>query len=410
MKTKRLIKQLATLTLLFSIHITAFGQAQWALDSIISTGVNSSGIAITPDNSKIIVTNKTSPGTIKVISTSTYAITSISYPADAYPNGVAVTPDGSTAVVNTMHQTIYIDLLTNSVSGNFAAPCVGTTLYGIDVNSTNAIYPDLSSGCTQQVLRSINAAPPSSSSTSILITTAGQLSGIALKGNSAIVTANNAPPVNVNLTTTGVQTISGMTGSYGLAVLNNSNEALIFDGDSLDRVSLISNTVIKKITDLSFNTSFQNIAITADDKYAFVIGAFEKKVIDLSSNTVIQTFTSGQTNVAAMSDGSKFFVTDSYNGEVRVYKKISTTGIHDFKKDSFYVKVYPNPTSDKITIGSSQKISVLEIFNVLGEKVYYSTTQPLNNATIDLSSHPKGIYIAKIYCGEQIHTEKIVVQ
>src|ERR1035437_6240518 len=116
---KKLLTILTTLTLFLSMHSDAVAQVQWALDTVISTGSNSSGIAITPDNSKIIVTNNTSPGTIKVISTSSYAISNISYPADSYPNGVSIAPDGLTAVVNTMHQTVYINLLTNSVSGYF---------------------------------------------------------------------------------------------------------------------------------------------------------------------------------------------------------------------------------------------------------------------------------------------------
>lgn len=410
MKTKKLLAQLTTLMLLFLMHITASAQEQWALDTVITTGAYTSGIAITPDNSKVIVTNNTTPGMIKVISTSDYSISSISYPADGYPNGVAVTPDGLTAVVNTMHQTIYIDLSTNSIKGNFVAPCAGTTLYGIAVNGNNVVYPDLSSGCTQQGLRSINATPSGSSSSFIQINTSGVLFGIAITGSSAIVTAWNAAPVHVNLTTSGVQNITGMTGSYGLAILHNGNEALIFDGDSLDRVSLTSNKVTKTIAYLSYNTNFQNIAITADDKYAFVVGAFEKLIVSLANDSVIQTFSAGGNNVVTTSDGSRFFVTDSYNGTVRVYKKISTTGMDDLKKGIFNVTVYPVPSSGKITINSSEKISAIEIYNMTGEKIFHSSTQQLFNATVDLSSHPKGIYFVKIYNSEKNYTKKIVIQ
>lgn len=97
-------------------------------------------------------------------------------------------------------------------------------------------------------------------------------------GNNAIVTGSSTlGPTNVNLSNSAVQNISGMSQSYGVADLHNTNDALVFDGDSIVRVSLSSNTIIKKITDLTYNTSFQNIAITADDKYAFVIGAFDKR-------------------------------------------------------------------------------------------------------------------------------------
>ena len=302
-----------------SFTTTAAAQSQWEFEKDISTGANSSGIAITPDNSKIIVTNNTSPGTIKVISTSNYAIANISYPADGYPNGVTVTPDGLTAIVNTMHQTIYINLSTNSVIGNFAAPCVATTLYGISVNASSAYYPDLSSGCTQQGLRFIQTTPPTTSSSFIQIPTTGQLFGIALTGNSAIVTAWYAAPVNVNLSSSAVQKISGMTSSFGVAILHSGNEALI-EGDSLNRVSLTANKVTSHISDI-YSTTIQSIAITADDKYAFVVGSFKTIVVSLSDNAVIQTFSTGGTSVATTSDGSKFFITNSYNGTVSVYKK-----------------------------------------------------------------------------------------
>ena len=160
--------------------------------------------------------------------------------------------------------------------------------------------------------------------------TTGELYGIAItpNGSSAIVTTfTSDAPKKVNLSTSGVQNITGMSGSYGVAIFDSGNEALIFDGDSLDRVSIINNSVTKKIAYLSYNTSFQNIAITADDKYAFVVGAFEKLIVSLANDSVVQTFVSGGVNVAVAPDGSKFFVTDSYNGTVRAYKRLNTSGV-----------------------------------------------------------------------------------
>jgi hypothetical protein len=122
---------LSTLTLLCMVDTTASAQAQWALDTVISTGAYSSGIAITSDGSKLVVTNNTNPGMVKVISTSNYAISNIDISSIGnYPNGVTVTPDGSTALVATTNKIAFINLSTNSIKGNFAAPCVGTTLYG----------------------------------------------------------------------------------------------------------------------------------------------------------------------------------------------------------------------------------------------------------------------------------------
>jgi hypothetical protein len=363
------------------VNITASAQVQWALDTVISTGAYSSGIAITPDGSKLVVTNNTNPGAVKVISTSNYAVSNIDISSiENYPNGVTITPNGSTALVNTLHKTVFIDLSNNSIKGNFAAPCVGTTLYGIAVtpNGNTAIFPDLSSGCTQGGLRSINATSPSGSSF-IQVNTSGVLYGIAITPDSAsaiVTTFTSDFPKKVNLSTFGVQNITGFKGSYGVATLHHSSEALI-EGDSLKRVSLTSNTATQIISDI-YSTALQGIAITADDKYAFVVGSFEKVVVDLASNTVIQTFTAGGTSVATMSDGSRFFVTDSYNGTVRVYKKISSTGIDDFNVDGeipaafTLLQNYPNPFNPSTTIryGLPDRSAVrIVITNTLGQEV-----------------------------------------
>ena len=410
--------------LLCVTHITVFAQMQWTLDTTITTGTNTSGIAVTPDGSKIVIANRTNPGKVKVISTSDYSIISIDVSSiENMPDGVAITPDGTRALVNTLHKTIFIDLSNNTICSSYDAPCVGTTLYGIAINGSTAVFPDLSSGCTQQGLRTINTACSSSSSNLILNNSAGQLYGIAIgnDGVSAIVTGfSTGGPTNVNLSNSAVQNISGMSQSYGVAALHNTNDALVFDGDSIVRVSLSSNTIIKKITDLTYNTSFQNIAITTDDKYAFVIGAFDKKIIDLNSNTVIQTFTSGQTNVATLPDGSRFFVTDYYNGTVRVYKLSTTTGINEIEKDNLKIIAYPNPNTGKFTIENKGE---LNIYNLLGEKIF-SQKLSLPKTEIDFSSQPKGIYFVKLVInpsaagnqnsnegiGEKIYTGKIVIE
>gem|GEM_PF-6434983 len=92
---KTLFCQLMTLVLLCIMNITASAQVQWALDTVLTTGANTSGIAITPDNSKIVITNSTNPGKVKIISTATYSIASIDVSSiENMPNAVAITPDG----------------------------------------------------------------------------------------------------------------------------------------------------------------------------------------------------------------------------------------------------------------------------------------------------------------------------
>jgi len=399
---------------------------QWGLDTVISTGANSSGIAITSDGSKLVVTNNTNPGKVKIVSTSTYAISSIDISSiENYPNGVTIAPNDSTAIVNTTHKTIFIDIYNESIKGSFTAPCAGTTLYGIAVtpNGQSAVFPDLSSGCTQQGLRSIDATGLTSGSSFIQVNTSGVLYGIAItpNGTSAIVTTFTLDsPKKVNLITSGVQNITGITGSYGVAILHSGNEALVFDGDSLDRVSLISNSVTKKISYLSFNTSFQNIAITSDDKYAFVVGSFEKLIISLANDSVIQTFSSGGTNVATTPDGSRFFVTDSYNGTVRVYKKLNPTEVQD-DHNSVPLAIamqqnYPNPFNSSTNISFTLPLKtfvLLKVFNILGEEVATLVNEELPPGIHlhqwNAGAMPSGVYLYRLQAGSFTETKKLIL-
>ena len=61
------------------------------------------------------------------------------------------------------------------------------------------------------------------------------------------------------------------------------------------------------------------------------------------------------------------------------------------------------------TISSSEKISAIEIYNTLGEKVFQSNIQsPTSN--INLSDKPKGIYFLKLQSGTQIYTQKVIIE
>lgn len=61
--------------------------------------------------------------------------------------------------------------------------------------------------------------------------------------------------------------------------------------------------------------------------------------------------------------------------------------------------IYPNPNGGKFTIQSSaagNQPSVIEIYNVLGEKVFSKFTTDNSQFTIDLSSRPAGMYLYRV--------------
>lgn len=74
------------------------------------------------------------------------------------------------------------------------------------------------------------------------------------------------------------------------------------------------------------------------------------------------------------------------------------------------IKVYPNPTLGKLIIDNGKlKIEKVEVFNLLGEKVYQSTIEQFSNLTIDLSAQPDGVYFCSITKEDaSIETKRIV--
>ena len=101
--------------------------------------------------------------------------------------------------------------------------------------------------------------------------------------------------------------------------------------------------------------------------------------------------------------GNSATITGLNNGSTYHFSTLST--------DSKII-IYPNPTNGKIqVIGNQISVIGIEIYNMLGEKIYekLKLNQPTSNE-IDLSFSPKGIYFVKIIEGEEIYNKKIVVQ
>ncbi|HTA82558.1 MAG TPA: T9SS type A sorting domain-containing protein [Bacteroidia bacterium] len=81
--------------------------------------------------------------------------------------------------------------------------------------------------------------------------------------------------------------------------------------------------------------------------------------------------------------------------------------------DKYSVNIYPNPSKGITTIQLSgvNCQSSIEIYNMLGEKIYTSKLNP-TNTQINLSNNPNGIYLYRLLTetGGLISTGKIVIQ
>lgn len=71
------------------------------------------------------------------------------------------------------------------------------------------------------------------------------------------------------------------------------------------------------------------------------------------------------------------------------------TGILDGTTNASF-SVYPNPSNGTFTIMAASAINTIEIYNVLGERVYAEATATVNNKQVNLSGQPSGIYLVNV--------------
>jgi len=97
-------------------------------------------------------------------------------------------------------------------------------------------------------------------------------------------------------------------------------------------------------------------------------------------------------------DAGAYFSENCYSG---ISTLINTTEI----------KTYPNPTTGKLAVSlSNANISTIEIFNLIGEKIYAQNVNQEKSIEIDISNTSGGIYFLKVSDGVKVYTSKIVLQ
>jgi hypothetical protein len=86
-----------------------------------------------------------------------------------------------------------------------------------------------------------------------------------------------------------------------------------------------------------------------------------------------------------------------------IFQNLSNTV---FEKDNT-VRVYPNPTSSKITIHSDFAIESIQLYDVQG-RIIETRLLNANQFVIDISEKPKGIYFLKIQTEKGSKVEKLI--
>jgi uncharacterized repeat protein (TIGR01451 family) len=159
-------------------------------------------------------------------------------------------------------------------------------------------------------------------------------------------------------------------------VLRRTNNALSWQFDGIDLPPSIENDPI---------TGHGYIVFQVKPTPGFAIG-------DIIPNTAEIYF-----------DFNPAIVTNTWTSEF-----VPFLGINIFENDTF--EYYPNPTSDIVTFNlknTSATIDSIEVMDVLGKRLLTKTNN-YSNASIDLSSLSKGMYLVKVRAAGQEKTIKIV--
>jgi YVTN family beta-propeller protein len=262
----------------------------------VPTGSFPFDAAVTPDGTRVYVTNNGS-NNVSVLDTATTTVVA-TVPVGTGPAGVAVTPDGTRVYVNNnqSNNVSVIDTATNTV---VATVPVGNGPYYV------AITPD----GTRAYVTNLNSSDVSviDTATNTVVATVGG----AFFPSDAVATPDGtrvyvASAGIMGVIDTATNTLTTFSGAYSYLALSPDGTRLYgTNGDTyLDVIDTATNTVVATITDP--NTYFGPMGVTPDGTrlYAGDSGGSGKMfVIDTATNTVVNStdyFTFSFPNAIAM--------------------------------------------------------------------------------------------------------------
>jgi hypothetical protein len=88
------------------------------------------------------------------------------------------------------------------------------------------------------------------------------------------------------------------------------------------------------------------------------------------------------------------------------------SGINSIKNVPFGIHLYPNPVSLYVTISFDKQIreGAIEIFNILGRRVFTKNIYNAVKEEIDLQVISNGIYFVKLFDGEKYYSNKLIIE
>jgi len=112
------------------------------------------------------------------------------------------------------------------------------------------------------------------------------------------------------------------------------------------------------------------------------------------------------------------FISDNINNpkegwmidDIRLFSIDLGSGVHELYNSKGDMNIYPNPSSDYLTLKLSQNTkATIKIYNLLGE-IKYTSIMSSPETTIDIADLAKGIYIVEVATEKNVMREKFIKQ
>jgi hypothetical protein len=107
-------------------------------------------------------------------------------------------------------------------------------------------------------------------------------------------------------------------------------------------------------------------------------------------------------------ENSRLYFADAYNNRVRKMILPGPTDVPGIRQGSFNVDIYPNPSNGLFTIQTDQSDLTIEVYNLMGERVYHSGLDKKITA-IDLTAQPAGVYFVHMLSGNGNIVKKVII-
>ncbi|MES2113186.1 MAG: beta-propeller fold lactonase family protein [Bacteroidota bacterium] len=261
----------------------------------IRLGNGPAGVAVSPDGSRVYVTNEYSQN-LSVVNTATQTVLA-TINVGTNPRGVCVSPDGSRVYVAN-YASNDVSVINTSINANIATIAVGRSPQGIAVSPDGTRLYVANSSTMSNSISVINTADNTILSTIEI----GNLPfGLCVSpdGKRVYTCGNNIVTVFNTSTNTATARIPVDKGPYSV-IINSDGSRVYVSNLEANTVSVINTATNTIIATVPVKNGPSGISLTPDGSKLYVINNYSSNfsIINTATNTLIYTSPEGQIGVA----------------------------------------------------------------------------------------------------------------